>query len=252
MFKNINTSNISEQKNTQTSPMILGGVVAHHNLIANEIDRFWKTAANRMQPQTIILIGPDHHDIAKGAIATVNQEQVIQDAVPLNTPLIEALIQAHVAIVDNTVIQNEHSVQLHLPWIQELFPHATFVPLIIRSDATVTQLMHAASIIQQQTTDSILIVASVDFSHYLNYKEAQEKDVETLKAIQQFDYSTLLSYDSDHLDSDQSIILLSTIVCPEKQCSWEVFYHGNSADQPSVGDTDTTSYFSLFLDPFTH
>lgn len=61
-----------------------------------------------------------------------------------------------------------------------------------------------------------------------------------------FSYNELQFYEADHMDSDEAIILMSEVVCPSRDCSWEVLYHGNSEDYiPSYNLT--TSYFSLFL-----
>lgn len=196
-----------------------GGVVPHHLLVVDEIEKFWQEIYERCNADVIVLIGPDHNDRGDDVISTAADE----------------------------ITHIDHSITTHLPFIEQVFPNARVVPIVVRSDGTKAQMMQLADELRKHYPENnVLVVASVDFSHYQSSAAAQAYDQETIAAIQNFDYTTLQSYNAEHLDSDQAIMAMSEAVCPTRDCPWVVLYHGNSEDYvPSYGMT--TSYFSLFL-----
>lgn len=226
--------------------VVLGGVVSHHSLINQHIDEFWDSLSNRVDPQVIILVGPDHQDLAQEAIVYTADKTVFPGYVSLDQDLIS---QLKILITDDpNVFKSEYSIQIQLPFIYHYFPQVKIIPILFRSDTTADQVIHFARALHSFLAEDTVVVASVDFSHYLTEAEANQNDSETFQALQEFNYSTLSHFGPGHVDSDESLIFLSELTCPNHDCLWEELFHGNSADVDPTDQTATTGYFSLLLE----
>ncbi|MBI2426995.1 MAG: AmmeMemoRadiSam system protein B [Candidatus Kerfeldbacteria bacterium] len=236
-----------ETKRQEPPVQFTGGVVPHHDLVMHEIDRFWQEFSREQTPDLLILVGPDHQDAGSSIFTTAQDPQAFWSDVVLATDLQDQAVRDGKMTVNNTIFRPEHSVNLHLELVKKYLPNTRVLPLLIRSDASQENVLHLADYLRLNAHGNVAVVASVDFSHYRSRDEAETFDSKSLAAIQQFDYSTLSTFGSDNMDSGQSIILLSEIVCPSHTCTWQELYHGNSSDLPFQNPMVTTRYFSLFL-----
>lgn len=207
---------------TPVAHFVMGGVVPHHDLALKEIERFWQHLSATTNPNVIVLIGPDHEN---------------RNALPI------------VWSKKSDIFRREHSIALHVPFLDRFFPNARKEYIVIRSDVELPAIENIVQTLRMQLHGDVVIVASVDFSHYLSLPDAEIRDQESLTALHFFDISILRTFDSDHLDSDQSLIAMINLVCPTHNCSWQTFFHGNSAYFSQMSPFNTTSYFSLFLEP---
>lgn len=227
---------------------IVGGVVPHHLLVERKMEEFWQQAVGRVQPEIIILVGPDHENRGQSHVTTTLDAAALRTHFALDTTVLEQLIQSGAVSSDPGALSQEHSVYLHVPYIERLFPQAQLVPLMVRSDTSQKEILNLAETLRAKLVDKrVLIVASVDFSHYLSATKAEKMDTDSLAALQAFDYDRLATFESEHMDSDQAITLVSELVCPTHDCTWEQWWHGNSAEVPGQNNQVTTSYFLLWL-----
>lgn len=232
--------------NNHSKNLVLGGVVSHHNLVDQQIDQFWSTLSDRTDAKVIVLVGPDHQNLAQKPMVFTQNQTVFPGYVLLDQVILSQL--KNLAADDPVVFKSEYSIQIQLPVIYHYFPQVQIVPILFRSDATTEQVVNFAHSLRSFLTKDTVVVASVDFSHYLTKTEASLNDEDSILALEQFDYSTLSHFGPEHLDSDQSLIFLSELMCPEHSCSWEELFHGNSVDVDPTDPTATTSYFSLLLE----
>lgn len=77
--------------------------------------------------------------------------------------------------------RNEHSIEVHLPFLQEMLSDFKIIPLLV-GDATPTQVDEVLEALWGGSETLILI--SSDLSHYLSYTAAQEMDREATSAIE--------------------------------------------------------------------
>jgi AmmeMemoRadiSam system protein B len=89
----------------------------------------------------------------------------------LELPQVHAVDQAH---------EWEHSLEVHLPFLQSVLTDFSIVPLVV-GDATTSEITEVLD--RVWGSDETLIVISSDLSHYLTYTEAQSLDGLTSKAI---------------------------------------------------------------------
>ena len=86
----------------------------------------------------------------------------------------------------------EHSLEVHLPFLQVVLPKFKFVPMLV-GNAEPEEVAEALECIWG--SKETLIVVSSDLSHYHSYEEAEEMDAETSRAIKVLD---------SHLDGEQA------------------------------------------------
>ena len=129
----------------------------------------------------VILIGPSHYVSFMGlAVPTSDSFETPLGSIPIAKELREiALENQEVVTMDHAHLQ-EHSLELHLPFLQVCLNDFTLLPLIIGESSTTT----IANVLEKIWDDNTLIIASTDLSHYMTYAEAQEKDLITVKAIE--------------------------------------------------------------------
>ncbi len=129
----------------------------------------------------VVLLGPVHRVPVRGlalpgaaALATpLGNIAIDPDAVAALSalPQVKVIPAAHAL---------EHSLEVHLPFLQTVLDKFTVVPLAV-GDATADEV--AAVLDALWGGAETLIVVSSDLSHYLNYNEAQAIDRATAQAI---------------------------------------------------------------------
>ncbi len=131
----------------------------------------------------VVVIGPSHRLHFKG-IALPETEYF---ATPLG--LIPVDESARHSLNDLPAVQpldaahrHEHSIETHLPFLQEVLGEFALVPLVV-GDASVRDV--AQVINRFINDDATLISVSSDLSHYLSYDEARATDAATSQAIEQ-------------------------------------------------------------------
>jgi AmmeMemoRadiSam system protein B len=133
--------------------------------------------------QRIILLGPSHH-VSFNGVASVSAPSFLTPLGAMNVDrgaIAEAVSLGIIHVSDQAHAQ-EHCLEVHLPFMQHLFPRASMVPLLT-GDRDSTQARQA--LIHLWGGDETLIVISSDLSHYHDYTHAQKMDLTTAKKIQQ-------------------------------------------------------------------
>jgi AmmeMemoRadiSam system protein B len=136
---------------------------------------------NRKQYTRVILLGPAHTVAVRGlALSGADVFRTPLGDVPLDKEAIAALDMPEVMVFDATH-QLEHSLEVHLPFLQSVIESFSVVPLIVGNVAaeTVAEVIDAL-----WGGPETLIVVSSDLSHYLSYEEAQTIDNATCQAIE--------------------------------------------------------------------
>jgi len=102
-----------------------------------------------------------------------------------------------------------------------------------------------ASSLSNFITKDIVVIASVDFSHYLTSAQAKEKDIITFQILKEFDYKRLYLLNNDYLDSPPSIGVLLMIMQKLETTKMDLLFHTNSGELQNDEYIQTTSYFSI-------
>ncbi len=138
----------------------------------------------RDQYQRVILLGPCHRVPVQGlALSSADVYRTPLGDVPLDKTAIASLNIPGVHFF-NESHQHEHSLEVHLPFLQTLLGDFSVVPIVV-GDATPELVAQALDVLWGGP--ETLIVVSSDLSHYLNYDEARAIDAVTCQAIEDLD-----------------------------------------------------------------
>lgn len=133
---------------------------------------------------TIILIGPYHNAHFSGVsvwpsgtwvtpLGTIPIDKEMAKAIQLDNPHFQAPLSFH---------NQEHSLEVHVPFIQTLFPKAKLLPLLINDPQYAKDL--AETLAKFVDKKNILVIASTDMSHYHPKDIAQKLDFHTLRTFE--------------------------------------------------------------------
>lgn len=184
-------------------------IVPHHWLAGHLILATLRDLAAGGTVRRVILVGPNHTGAGNAGVATA--------ALPWQTPFgllqadavaVQGLAAAGLASVDTDAIEHEHSIAGLMPALAYYLPHTTVVPLAVRSGMTDADVRRLAEGTTPLLDSHTVIVASVDFSHYLTAIEAHSRDRETLEALQSLDSARVLSWGNEHVDSPAALALV--------------------------------------------
>ncbi|MDH3747904.1 MAG: AmmeMemoRadiSam system protein B [Gammaproteobacteria bacterium] len=129
----------------------------------------------------VILLGPCHRVAVQGlALSGADVFRTPLGDVPLDKDAIANLELPDVKVFDATH-QFEHSLEVHLPFLQSVIESFSLVPLVVGHvpPETVARVIDAL-----WGGPETLIVISSDLSHYLTYDEARASDKTTCEAIE--------------------------------------------------------------------
>ena len=133
----------------------------------------------------VILLGPTHRVAVDGlAVPKTDAFATPLGNIPLDTAAIAGLADLPQIVASDRAHAQEHSLEVHLPFLQRLLGQFTLVPLAVG---------HAAPREVAEVLDRLwggpetLIVVSSDLSHFLPYAAAQQIDRDTCAHILQLD-----------------------------------------------------------------
>jgi AmmeMemoRadiSam system protein B len=138
---------------------------------------------------TVILLGPAHRVALRGlALSASEVFETPLGRVEINAELSRGLMVLPQVSVNDAAHAEEHSIEVHLPFLQEVLGQFKLVPLVV-GDATALEVAEALELVWGG--DETLIVISSDLSHYLDYESASRLDRKTSDAIEALDYESI-------------------------------------------------------------
>ena len=135
----------------------------------------------RDQYRRVVLLGPCHRVPVRGlALSGADVFRTPLGDVPLDTQAIAGIDLPRVTVFDETHAF-EHSLEVHLPFLQSVLGAFQLVPIVVGNTtpervADVIELLWGGP--------ETLIVISSDLSHYLSYDQACAMDGQTRQAIE--------------------------------------------------------------------
>lgn len=140
-----------------------------------------RVAPARGKITRVVLLGPVHQVPVRGV--ALPGASVL--ATPLGNISVDAAAVATLSKLPQVTVSaaahaREHSLEVHLPFLQTVLEDFSVVPLAV-GDATADEIAQVLDILWGGA--ETLIVVSSDLSHYLGYNDAQASDRATAQAI---------------------------------------------------------------------
>jgi len=130
----------------------------------------------------VVLLGPCHRVPLNGlALPSVDYFETPLGKIPLDREAMDNILQLpQVQIFDQTH-QQEHSLEVQLPFLQQILDDFDLVPLVV-GDASSSEVSEVIE--RLWGGDETLIVISSDLSHFMDYDTAMLFDGKTCAAIE--------------------------------------------------------------------
>lgn len=150
-------------------------------------------------PRRCIVLGPHHLGLGgAGSVMAAGAYATPLGQVPIETSLAEALLAAGpVLAADHATHRDEHAIEALLPFLQWLGPpDLAIVPVIVntRESNTMYHLAEALARVVARWEEPVLLVASVDLSHYDAQERVRDTDARILDAVGALDPQGVLEH----------------------------------------------------------
>jgi AmmeMemoRadiSam system protein B len=132
--------------------------------------------------ERVILVGPSHRvPFAGVAASSATAFDTPLGAVPVDRDAMEGLLGEGLIDENDAAHAHEHSLEVHLPFLQRVFPSARVVPLLAGDD----DFLRVAEILKRLWGGAeTVVVVSSDLSHFHDYQTACRLDRETAQTIE--------------------------------------------------------------------
>jgi len=138
-------------------------------------------APARARIKRVVLLGPTHRVAIHGmALPGVDAFATPLGNIPVDADAVKQLMKLPYVGASAEAHRMEHSLEVHLPFLQKVIDNFTLVPLAV-GRASAQQVAEVINLLWGG--DETLIVVSSDLSHYLPYAQAQATDNATAQAI---------------------------------------------------------------------
>ncbi|MFA6918512.1 MAG: AmmeMemoRadiSam system protein B [Patescibacteria group bacterium] len=224
------------------------GVVVNHHLLAGKFMARAFCAVATDKAMTVVIISPNHFMIGRG--------QATLSAYDFKTPygilepdkkLIQKMSDMGIANIDERPFEREHGIYNLMPFIKKAMPNARIVPIIIKDNISEENKNKLVQFLSEGLPKNSLIVASLDFSHYLTSDSADVNDVKTLEVIKNLDYNGVSNLNKnnqpDNVDSKPTLEMFLRLMTLARADNFTLLDNSNSAKL--IGDLnirETTSY----------
>ncbi|MBF0588761.1 MAG: AmmeMemoRadiSam system protein B [Magnetococcales bacterium] len=132
------------------------------------------------QPRRIFLLGPSHRVPLKGmSVGNYSAYRTPLGDVPIDRAMTMELAGEKDITLDPVSHTQEHSLEVHLPFLQEVVKHFTLVPLVFGK----VKGSRLADLLDLYRRPDDLIIISSDLSHFYAYEEAKALDEQCHKAV---------------------------------------------------------------------
>lgn len=133
----------------------------------------------------VVLLGPSHRVPLSGiGISQATAFETPLGTIPLDQDALAKLCSTPGVEVCDDGHEEEHSLEVQLPFLQRLIDDFTIIPLVCNRASTETICNALTRVWGGPET---VIIVSSDLSHFLDYNTARRRDNETCRAIESLD-----------------------------------------------------------------
>lgn len=233
---------------TPLQSAVVGGIVPHHLLQSSYIADLYARFAQQRGVETVIVIGPNHTEAGSfWSLTSSGSWETPDGVVEANTAVIEKLKNAGVAREDDTSVRVEHSINSQLPFISHYLPGAKVVPVVLSIYTTQAEVENLVTALQEVMDEHMVVVGSVDFSHFHDSATAQQNDLKTRKMLESRSYGQIFSLarNADYFDSPASIVSVMQLMDKVGASAMNILGNTNSGILLQDDSIPTTSYFEI-------
>ena len=233
---------------------ITAGVMPHHLTAAPLIGGFFTAVKDENTYDTVIITGPNHYPSPSPngeEIAVSLKDWASPTCAECDTDIASQILKIELkdgrVIEDDDSLQKDHAVSTLIPFVNHCWPEARVAPLLISRSITYEDTLILADALTEIINASgkrVLLLCSIDFSHYLTPRESKIRDAETRAAIEQADLRTIHSFTDANVDSPASLIIFLRHL-NNTGAAAHITDNADASEFTVIGPDGTTSYFLI-------
>lgn len=188
---------------------VYGGIVSHHiPTTIPKLVEFYTGLKVKQNVKNFIIIGPDHTDAGIGPISVSAASFITKygQLQPINDLAVD-LERKGTATIDEKPFDPEHSIGSQVLVISKIFPDAHIMPIILRSDTSSAHAQRLGKDLADAIDEDTVLIASVDFSHYLSTDRAMPIDQTSGQIIRDLDLNSISLVKADSNKSIEAFIV---------------------------------------------
>ena len=174
------------------------GAILPHHLTAGYIPATFFKYLEKQKPSLVVILGPDHYFRGNGRPLTASGDWLtVFGQTRGSNDLAERLKAGGFVAIDDAAVNADQSISALAPFITKSAPQAKLLPIIFDRNVPNEAVDRLAERLFVLLPADAVLVASVDFSHYLPWSTANFHDELSQVAINNFDYARLPALDTD-------------------------------------------------------
>ncbi|MDD5055089.1 MAG: AmmeMemoRadiSam system protein B [Candidatus Peribacteraceae bacterium] len=222
------------------------GVILPHHLLAGSHLAEAYAALREQHPSVVVIVSPDHDGAGEAKIVTTD----IGYATPYGSLAVDQGLADQLSGIplirqDRNAFIYEAGISAHMPFIRHTFGDVPVLPVLVQGTTTMEEAEALARILDRILPDDALVVASVDFSHYVPEWVADFHDATSLSTLENFDLEFIPRLE---VDSPASLATLQMFL--KMRGAQRIVYrdHTNSASiegKPEIAETTSHVYLAF-------
>jgi hypothetical protein len=233
-----------DTKNVSPTNQVVAGIIPHHLLASHLIAR-WFEGIKQLNPSVVVVIGPNHNEIGYGPILISNLDWTTPYGIlPKQTDLVTKLVDSKLVTIDERIFTQEHSISAEVSFIKRTFPNTKFVPIILNNRVSDADLIKLAEKLNEILPPDALVIASVDFAHYVTSSEADRQDGITLEALKSLDLARVGEMFVDSKPTIRAVLAYAKLRQATELVVQENSNVAKVTGQPEI--PEVTSYFTAY------
>ena len=198
---------------------------------------------------TIIILGPNHTGLGE-PISVSMEDWNTPMGVAYNDKELSKAIASHAGMsVDENAHQEEHSIEVQLPFLLGFASHKKFC-FICMGDQSMKTSIEVANVIENEARRlkrNIMVLASSDMNHYEDEGTTRSKDSEVLEPLKRLDYE---SFNNTRMKLDQSScgygpITVAVAFAKDNDCDRGILLKYDTSGTASKDRTSVVGYAAL-------
>jgi len=225
-----------------SAEIVRGGIVPHHLMVKDQLSSYFKDLP-RTDYETVVIIGPNHFNRGgKMATSDVDWPTAAGDLEADKGSIAKTGLD-----IQNEAMVKEHSIGNLASFIKEAIPKAKLLPIMLRADTSPDEVEELVGrLIEATAGKRILVLASVDFSHYQPVAAADFHDEASRAAIENLDFARIYKLEIDSPPSIYALLKYLSVIGAGKS---QLKFSTNSGRlAPATADNTTSHNFYYFYD----
>lgn len=174
-----------------------------------------KTIAMLKKADTFIILSPNHTGLGSRIALSESEWETSLGKMLTDKETVKSIEKKTKAEIDELAHAGEHSIEVILPFLQQMFGKTRIVPITISETDFYSITDFGEKLAEINSKKNICVIASSDFSHFIPEKHAIEKDKKAIEFIKKLDCE---GFYKEVIEKQLSICGLAPIIATMAYC----------------------------------